>query len=69
MVLGIVYYDLSMSNLQAIQNRLGAFLLSCVFLCFTSVSALPVRSCVITCVRACVESHTLMCIHMPDRTN
>lgn len=43
MVLGTVYYDLSMSNLQAVQNRLGAFLLSCVFLCFTSVSALPVR--------------------------
>ena len=43
-MLGIVYYDLSMSNLQAIQNRLGAFLLSCVFLCFTSVSALPVRT-------------------------
>lgn len=40
-ILGIVYFDLSMSSLQAIQNRLGAFLLSCVFLCFTSVSALP----------------------------
>jgi hypothetical protein len=40
-VLGTVYYSLSMSSLQAIQNRLGAFLLACVFLCFTSVSALP----------------------------
>ncbi len=40
-VLGTVYYQLSMSSLQAIQNRLGAFLLACVFLCFTSVSALP----------------------------
>lgn len=40
-VLGTVYYNLNMSSLQAIQNRLGAFLLACVFLCFTSVSALP----------------------------
>jgi hypothetical protein len=43
-VLGIVYYQLDMSSLGAIQNRLGAFLLSCVFLTFTSVSALPVRT-------------------------
>jgi hypothetical protein len=42
-ILGVVYYHLSLSDLAAIQNRLGALLLSCVFLAFTSMSALPVR--------------------------
>jgi hypothetical protein len=43
-VLGLVYFNLSMRDLQAVQNRLGAFLLSCVFLAFTSMSALPVSN-------------------------
>jgi hypothetical protein len=40
--LGVLYYHLSLSGIAAVQNRMGIFMLECVFLGFTSVSALPV---------------------------
>lgn len=43
--LGVLYYHLSLSGIAAVQNRMGIFMLECVFLGFTSVSALPVSFC------------------------
>jgi len=41
LLLGSIYYKLDMSSLDAVQNRMGVFMLMSVFLSFTSLSALP----------------------------
>jgi hypothetical protein len=41
-LLGVLYWQLSMSGIGAVQSRMGLFMLECMFISFTSVSALPV---------------------------
>lgn len=59
-LLGVLYYRQTLSGIGAVQNRMGIFMLECMFIAFTSVSALPVSR--------TQPSHTLTvhvhCLHL-----
>jgi hypothetical protein len=43
-LIGMAYYGLTLKDIPAVKDRLGAFTLSCAFLALTSISALPVSA-------------------------
>jgi energy-coupling factor transporter ATP-binding protein EcfA2 len=49
-LIGVAYYNVGLKDIAAVQNRLGAFTLSCAFLAFTSMSAIPVRPVNLICL-------------------